>query len=89
MKKFSSLRRIVFEAVGLILLHFVLLQALANARLLEHLLAPGSNSFWPMVVTATFLLLRTFLYVFAPGWLVCRLWFWLTRTRAAEGKSAL
>jgi hypothetical protein len=84
MKTHPSLHRIFIEATGLIILHIVLLHVLAKARLLEHLLAPGSHSFWPIVATASFLLLRTFLYVIGPGWLVCRVWFWFARTRAKE-----
>ena len=79
MKKTTTIHRISLEAVGLLILHVVLLQILAQARLLEHLLAPGSQSFWPIVATASFLLLRTFLYVFGPGWLACRLWLWFTQ----------
>ena len=73
------MRRIFIEAIGLVFLHAVLLQVLARAHLLEHLLAPGRDSFWPIVATASFLVLRTFLYVIGPGWLVCRLWFWFTQ----------
>ncbi|MFT3868966.1 MAG: hypothetical protein QM715_10960 [Nibricoccus sp.] len=89
MKKYSSLRRIVFEAAGLILLHYVLLQVLAKARWLEHLLAPGGDSFWPMVFTATFLCLRVFLYIFVPGFLAARIWLGLTRAEIDSGKSRL
>jgi len=71
------------EAIGLVFLHAVLLQVLAKAHLLEHLLAPGRNSFWPIVATASFLMLRTFLYVIGPGWLVCRLWFGFTQKARA------
>jgi hypothetical protein len=59
-----------------------LLQGLAKARLLEHLLAPGSHSYWALVATAAFLLLRGFLYVFGLGWLTARLWLWSTRVKA-------
>lgn len=89
MKKAASLRHIFIEAVGLVVLHVVLLQALAQARLLEHLLAPGSHSFWPIVTTASFLLLRTFLYVFGPGWLACRLWFWFVQSGTTEAAKPL
>ncbi|MBK9991959.1 MAG: hypothetical protein IPP19_14860 [Verrucomicrobia bacterium] len=87
MKTPPSLKRILLEACGLIILHGTLLLILAKARLLEHLLAPGSHSYWPIVATVTFLLLRTFLYVIGPGWLACRLWFWFARSRAKEAST--
>lgn len=89
MRNATTLRRIFIEAVGLIILHIALLQVLAKARLLEHLLAPGSHSFWPIVATVSFLLLRAFLYLFGTGWLVCRLWFWFTQTRTNTDESSL
>lgn len=77
-----SLRRILIEAAVLVAVHFVLLQILARVNLLEHLLAPGADSRVALGVTAVFLLLRVFLFVFAPGWLLARLWLWATRPRA-------
>lgn len=74
-----NLRRIVIEFVALCALHFVLLQILARAHVLEHLLAPGPGSRLALAITAAFLLLRLFLLVFAPGWLLARVWLWMTR----------
>lgn len=79
-----SLRRILIEAATLVAVHFVLLQILARVNLLEHLLAPGADSRRALGVTAAFLLLRVFLFVFAPGWLMARLWLWATQP-AADG----
>ena len=79
-----SLRRILIEAAVLVAVHFVLLQILARVNLLEHLLAPGADSRFALGVTAAFLLLRVFLFVFAPGWLLARLWLRATRTSVAE-----
>lgn len=79
-----TLRRIVLEFLALIALHFALLQVLARARLLEHLLAPGPGSRVALAVTAAFLLLRLFLIVFGTGWLLARLWLWASRPRTGE-----
>jgi hypothetical protein len=79
-----TLRRILIETAVLVAAHFILLQILARVNLLEHLLAPGADSRFAFGVTASFLLLRLFLFVFAPGWLLARLWLWATRP--ADGK---
>ena len=71
-------RRILVEFAVLAALHFVLLHLLARAHVLEHLLAPGPGSRLALAVTAVFLLLRLFLLVVAPGWLLARIWLWLT-----------
>lgn len=81
-RRAPTLRRILLEAAVLVVVHFVFLQGLARVNLLEHLLAPGADSRLALGVTATFLLLRVFLLVFAPGWLLARLWFWVTRPSA-------
>jgi hypothetical protein len=78
-RSLPALRRITIEAGGLVVLHAFLLHVLAKARLLEHLLAPGSHSGWAILATAAFLLLRVFLYVFGLGWVAARLWLWTTR----------
>lgn len=85
MKKPTTLIRIFGEAAALVGVHLVLLHVLARARLLEHLLAPGSQSYWAIAVTVVFLLLRALLYVVGPGWFVCRLWLWFTRTNDGNG----
>jgi hypothetical protein len=82
-RRAPSLRRIFLEAAVLVVAHFILLQGLARVNLLEHLLAPGADSRLALGVTAAFLLLRVFLLVLAPGWLLVRLWFWTTR---ADGR---
>jgi hypothetical protein len=71
----------MIEATSLVLLHVLLLHVLAKARLLEHLLAPGSHSYWAIFATAVFLLFRGFLYIFGLGWLAARLWLWSTRVK--------
>ena len=76
----ASLKRIFIEAFVLVSGHVLLLHLLAKARLLEHLLAPGSHSYWAITATAAFLLFRAFLYLFGPGWLACRLWLWWVRS---------
>ena len=86
MKRSPSLRRILGEAVALVVVHFALLQILARVNLLEHLLAPGAGSRFALGVTAVFLLLRFFLFVFAPGWLVARLWLWATQPPTASAR---
>lgn len=82
-----SLRRILIEAAVLVLAHFALLQVLARVNLLEHLLAPGAGSRGALGITVVFLLLRGFLFVFAPGWVAVRLWLWATRPRAEFSRS--
>jgi hypothetical protein len=77
-----TIRRILIEAAALGAVHLVLLQILARVDLLEHLLAPGADSRLALGVTAAFLLLRVFLFVFAPGWLLARLWLRATRQAA-------
>jgi len=81
-RRSPTLRRILIEAAALVAVHLVLLQILARVNLLEHLLAPGADSRLALGVTAVFLLLRVFLFVFAPGWLLVRLWLWGTRSVA-------
>ena len=80
----SSLRRILLEAVALLVLHFVLVKILARAHLLEHLLAPGPGSLFALAVTGVFLVLRLFVYLFAPGWFLARLWLFVSRPRPPE-----
>lgn len=80
MKKKASLKRIFIEVSVLVVVHAVLLNVLARARLLEHLLAPGSQSYWAIAATVAFLLPRIFLYLAGPGWLACRLWLRYTKT---------
>ncbi len=72
-------RRIVLEFLALVALHWALLHLLAEARVLEHLLAPGPGSRVALAATGFFLLLRLFLLVFGPAWLLARLWLWATR----------
>lgn len=74
-----TLRRILLEFGALALLHFVLLGILSRVRVMEHLLAPGPGSRFALAITAVFLLLRLFLLMFAPGWLLARLWLLLSR----------
>ena len=81
-RRSPSLRRILVEAVSLVAVHFALLLLLARVNLLEHLLAPGAGSRFALAVTAVFLLLRLFLLVLAPGWLLARIWLWATRPPA-------
>jgi H+/Cl- antiporter ClcA len=81
MKKPLAALSILFVCMGLIILHFLLLHLLANARLLEHLLAPGSHSYWALAATVTFLLFRILLYVVGPGWFICRLWLRYTKPK--------
>jgi hypothetical protein len=76
-----TFRRILAEAVVLMLLHEVAIRLLARWRLMEHLLSPGSQSRWAINATVMFLLLRMFLLVLAPGWVLARLWLRATRNR--------
>ncbi len=76
-----TVRRILVEAAVLVLLHEVAIRLLAHARLMEHLLSPGSQSRWAVLATVMFLLLRMFLLVLAPGWVLARLWLRATRGR--------
>ena len=80
----APLRRILLEAAALLALHFALVQILARVHLLEHLLAPGPGSLFALAVTGIFLVLRLFVFVFAPGWFVARLWFFISRPRPPE-----
>ncbi len=71
-------RRIVLELAALGAIHFVLVQVLARARLLEHLLSPGPEARLALAVTGFFLVLRLFLLVLGPGWFIARLWLWIS-----------
>jgi hypothetical protein len=73
-----SVRRILIDFAALVLIHAVALRLLAYARLMEHLLSPGAGSRWALTATVMFLLLRMFLLVLAPGWLLARLWLRVT-----------
>ena len=75
-----SLRRIVIETSVLVALQWTVALGLARARLLEHLLAPGSGSYVALAVTGVFLVLRIGVIVLLPGWLVARIWLWASRT---------
>ena len=79
-----TLRRILIESSALVAVHYALLQILARVNLLEHLLAPGANSRFALFVTAAFLLLRVFVLVLTPGWLLARLWLWATATQRRQ-----
>jgi hypothetical protein len=82
----STLRRILVEFAVLVVLHEVALRALASARLMEHLLSPGRSSTWALVATMMFLLLRMFLLVLGPGWLLTRVWLWATRRAPGQAR---
>jgi H+/Cl- antiporter ClcA len=84
MKRLSAVLHILIVSAGLIILHIVLLHVLAKARLLEHLLAPGSRSYWALAATVTFLLFRTLLYVVGPGWFLSRLWLRCTKPESKD-----
>lgn len=71
-----SPRRILAEAAALVVLHFALVQILARTRLLEHVLSPGPGAGAALAATTFFLLLRVFLFVLGPGWVLTRLWLW-------------
>jgi hypothetical protein len=75
-----TLRRILVEFGVLAVLHFTLLCLLSRMRVMEHLLAPGPGSRVALALTAAFLLLRFFLLVLAPGWLLARLWLLFSRS---------
>ncbi len=79
-----TLRRIVAEAAALLALHFVLVLILARVRLLEHLLSPGPESRVALAVTAMFLMLRIFVLVLLPGWVVARVWLLASRPRPPQ-----
>lgn len=74
-----TLERILIETAVLLALHFALVFALARVRLLEHLLSPGPESGAALVVTAMFLVLRIFVIVLLPGWLIMRIWLFASR----------
>lgn len=54
---------------------------LARMDMQEHMLSPGTDSRVALGVTAMFLLLRSFVLVAAPGWVLARLWLRATRGR--------
>lgn len=74
-----TLARIAIEFVVLVVLQLGLSYALQHARVLEHLLSPGSDSRIALGLTTAFLLLRMFVMLFAPGWLLSRCWLWATQ----------
>ena len=75
----SSLRRIGVEFLAVVLVQWLLSLGLMHARILDHLLSPGSDSKIALGVITGFFLLRMFVLLFAPGWLLARLWLWWTR----------
>lgn len=75
----SAVARIAAEALGLIVLQWLLTLWLIHTRLLEHLLSPGSRSSGPLIVTGAFLLLRTLVIVLLPGWVLARVWLQATK----------
>ena len=79
-----SFRGAILGAFVLVVLQFTLAHLLAHARLLEHLLSPGSGSNAALAVTGAFLLLRVGVLVLLPGWVLAQLWLWATRTKQPE-----
>lgn len=80
----KSATGIIVETAILIVVQLLAAHLLANANLLEHLLSPGAGSRMALVVVVMFLLLRGFVYVCMPGWLLARLFFHLTRPPKAH-----
>lgn len=85
MKKRPSpgILRIFVEFIAVILLQLALAYGLMHLRLLDHLLSPGKDSGGALGVITAFLLLRMFVLLFAPGWLLARLWLWRTHRNPA------
>ncbi len=67
-------RRVLVDAAVLFALYFVGLWAMAHFRVMEVLLSPGGDSHAIRCMGAVaFLMLRTFVIVLAPGWILARL----------------
>jgi len=75
----TSLRRIGIEFCVIVLLQYLLSLVLLHANILDHLLSPGSDSTVALGIITGFFMLRLFVLLFAPGWLLARLWLWWTR----------
>lgn len=68
--------RIAGGALALVGTHFIATQLLARVHLLEHLLAPGPESFGALVITGAFLILRILVLLLLPGWVAARVFLW-------------
>lgn len=79
--KSSELRRIVIQFALLVVLQWALAELLSHYPLLEHILSPGKDSAFALVVVGLFMALRMFLLLFGVGWLLARLWLWFTRPK--------
>jgi len=66
-------------ALVLVVLQFTFAHILADARLIEHLLAPGSQSNIALAVAVIFFVLRISVLVVLPGWLLAWLWLWASK----------
>ena len=70
----KPVRRIGIDLVALLALYAASLYAMAYFRVMEVLLAPGGQTGKLYVVAAmTFLMLRFFVLVLAPGWFLARI----------------
>jgi len=79
-----TLGRILTETAVLLVLHYVLVLLVYRAGLLEHLLSPGPDSRVALAITSMFLMLRIFVLVLLPGWVMARLWLLASRPRPPQ-----
>ena len=88
----KPVRRIGIDLVALLALYAASFYAMAHFRVMEVLLAPGGQTGKLYVVAAmTFLMLRFFVLVLAPGWFLARIFVALgapSNTISAQGAKA-
>ena len=82
--KSSELKRIVIQFALLVEPEWALAELLSRYQLLEHILSPGKESAFALVVAVSFMALRIFLLLFGVGWFLARLWLWASRPSSAR-----
>lgn len=85
--KEPTLTGIFSRFVVVIVIQYIALRIVAHAKLMEHLLAPGAGSFWPLAASLSFLTLRLVTFVFGPSWLIWKLWNYAMRHTPRDSSS--
>jgi len=76
-----TLLRILVEAAVVLGLHAAAHWGMVESRLLERVLSPTGDSGMHVTAAACFLLLRLFVLLLLPGWVLARVWLWATSPR--------
>lgn len=84
MRKPPTLVRILVEGAAVVLLHAGAHWGMVESQLLERVLSPTGDSALHVSAAACFLLLRLFVLLLLPGWVLARAWLLATSARGRE-----